>query len=116
MFDSALSKHTGMTPLTHTHFPKDTINCQDTHTLTVPPHGPGTELLPLQPGPRLHEGSPPGGDGRQHNLFDLSLPVTLDPLQFSYRPNRSTDDVITITLHTTLSHLDKRNTYVNVFY
>ena len=29
-----------------------------------------------------------------------TLPDTLDPLQFSYRPNRSTDDAIAITLHT----------------
>ena len=28
-----------------------------------------------------------------------SLPVTLDPFQFAYRPNRSTDDAIAITLH-----------------
>ena len=34
------------------------------------------------------------------------LPDTLDPLQFAYRPNRSTDDAISIALHTTLSHLD----------
>ena len=27
-----------------------------------------------------------------------TLPVTLDPLQFAYRPNRSTDDAIAITL------------------
>ena len=38
------------------------------------------------------------------------LPDTLDPLQFAYRPNRSTDDAIAITLHIALSHLDKRNT------
>ena len=36
---------------------------------------------------------------------------TLDPLQFAYRLNRSTDDGISITLHIALSHLDKRNTY-----
>jgi gmma-aminobutyric acid receptor subunit gamma/cGMP-dependent protein kinase 2 len=29
-------------------------------------------------------------------------------------PNRSTDDVIAITLHTALYHLDKRNTYVRI--
>jgi hypothetical protein len=29
-----------------------------------------------------------------------TLPVTLDPLQFAFRPNRSTDDAIAITLHT----------------
>lgn len=41
------------------------------------------------------------------------IPENLDPLQFAYRPNRSTDDAITIALHTALSHLDKRNTCVN---
>ena len=44
------------------------------------------------------------------------LPGTLDPLQFTYRPNRSTDDVIAIALHTALSHLDKRNTYARVLF
>ena len=28
------------------------------------------------------------------------IPETLDPLQFAYRPNRSTDDAISIALHT----------------
>ena len=42
--------------------------------------------------------------------ISCTLPVTLDPLQFAYRPNRSTDDAIPIALHTALSHLDKRNT------
>ena len=40
------------------------------------------------------------------------LPDTLDPLQFAYSPNRSTDDVH----HTALSHLDKRNTYVRMLF
>ena len=39
------------------------------------------------------------------------IPETLDPLQFAYRPNRSTDVAISIALLTALSHLDKRNTY-----
>ena len=38
------------------------------------------------------------------------IPETLDPLQFAYRTNRSTDYAISIPLHTALSHLDKRNT------
>jgi hypothetical protein len=42
------------------------------------------------------------------------LPDSQDPLQIAYRPNRSTDD--TITLHTALSHLDKRNTYVRMLF
>ena len=40
----------------------------------------------------------------------------LDPLQFAYRPNRSTDDAISITFHTVLSHLNKRNTYVRMLF
>ena len=31
-------------------------------------------------------------------------------------PNRSTDDAISIALHTVLSHLDKRNTYVRMLF
>ena len=44
------------------------------------------------------------------------LPDTLDPLQFAYRPNRSTDDTILISLHTPLSHLDKKNSYVRMLF
>ena len=44
------------------------------------------------------------------------IPETLDPLQFAYCPNRSTDDVISTALHTALSHLDKRNTYVRMLF
>ena len=36
------------------------------------------------------------------------LQDTLDPLQFAYCPNRSTDDSNSIALHTALAHLDKR--------
>ncbi|KAK3515999.1 hypothetical protein QTP70_000710 [Hemibagrus guttatus] len=37
-----------------------------------------------------------------------SLPNILDPLQFAYRPNRSTDDASSHLLHTSLTHLDTR--------
>jgi hypothetical protein len=43
-----------------------------------------------------------------------TLPTAQDPLQFAYRPNRSTDDAFTIALHTAPSHLDKRNTFVRM--
>ena len=33
-----------------------------------------------------------------------------------YRPNRSTDDAISIALHTALSHLEKRNAYVRMLF
>ena len=48
-----------------------------------------------------------------HNTI---IPETLDPLQFAYRPNRSTDDTISIALHTAFSHLNKRNTYVRMLF
>ena len=44
------------------------------------------------------------------------LPDTLDPLQFAYCPNRSTNDEISIVLHTALSHLNKRITYVRMLF
>ena len=39
-----------------------------------------------------------------------------NPLQLAYRPSRSTDNAISIALHTALSHLDKRNTYVRMLF
>jgi hypothetical protein len=44
------------------------------------------------------------------------IPESLDPLQFAYHPNRSTDDATSIALHTALSHLDKRNFYVRMLF
>ncbi len=44
------------------------------------------------------------------------LPASLDPLQFAYRNNRSTDDAIAFTLHTALSHLENKNTYVRMLF
>ncbi len=38
------------------------------------------------------------------------------PLQFAYRGNRSTDDAIAFTLHTALSHLENKNTYVRMLF
>ncbi len=38
-----------------------------------------------------------------------SLPNTLDPFQFAYRPNRSTDDAISTTLHLALTHLEQKD-------
>ena len=44
------------------------------------------------------------------------IPEPLDPLQFAYRLNRSTDDAISIAFHNALSHLDKRNAYVRILF
>ena len=44
------------------------------------------------------------------------LSADLDPYQFAYRPNRSTEDAISTMLHFTLSHLDKKNTYARILF
>ncbi len=44
------------------------------------------------------------------------LPASLDPLQFAYRSNHSIDDAIAFTLHTALSHLENKYTYVRMLY
>ncbi len=44
------------------------------------------------------------------------LSASLDPLQFAYRRNRSTDNAIAFTLHTALSHLENKNTYVRMLF
>ncbi|KAK3550604.1 hypothetical protein QTP70_000686 [Hemibagrus guttatus] len=44
------------------------------------------------------------------------LPPSLDPMQFAYRPNRSTDDAITTTLHLAPTHLDNKDSYVQMLF
>lgn len=44
------------------------------------------------------------------------LSPTLDPYQFAYRKNRSTEDAISTALHSALSHLDNRDTYVRMLF
>ena len=44
------------------------------------------------------------------------IPETLDPLQFAYHSNRSTDDAISIALQAVFSPLDKNNTYVRMLF
>ncbi len=43
------------------------------------------------------------------SYISSSITVTLDPLQFAYRPNRSTDDAISHILHSSLTHIDSSN-------
>uniref|UniRef100_A0A669B7J5 Reverse transcriptase domain-containing protein n=1 Tax=Oreochromis niloticus TaxID=8128 RepID=A0A669B7J5_ORENI len=51
------------------------------------------------------------------NIISSSIPDTTDPLQFAYRPNRSTEDAIAHVLHTTLSHVDKKQgNYVRMLF
>ncbi len=46
-----------------------------------------------------------------------SIPATLDPLQFAYQPNRSTDDAISQVLHSSLTHIDSKNgNYVRLLF
>ena len=43
-----------------------------------------------------------------------SMPPRLDPHQFAYRANRSTGDAIATALHSTLSHLEERSSYIRM--
>ncbi|KAF7711397.1 hypothetical protein HF521_000408 [Silurus meridionalis] len=44
------------------------------------------------------------------------LPPSLDPMQLAYRPNHSTDDAISTTLHLALTHLDNKDSYVRMLF
>uniref|UniRef100_A0A3B1K1K8 Reverse transcriptase domain-containing protein n=1 Tax=Astyanax mexicanus TaxID=7994 RepID=A0A3B1K1K8_ASTMX len=44
------------------------------------------------------------------------LSPLLDPLQFAYRPNRSTEDAISTVLHLTLEHLEHKNALVRILF
>ncbi|KAM7374814.1 hypothetical protein PAMP_007451 [Pampus punctatissimus] len=44
------------------------------------------------------------------------LPPSLDPYQFAYRANRSTDDAIATALHSALTHLDTKDSYVRMLF
>ncbi len=51
------------------------------------------------------------------NHICSSIPVTLDPLQLTYRPNRSTDNAISHVLHSSLTHIDsKKGNYVRLLF
>ncbi|KAF0039088.1 hypothetical protein F2P81_009572 [Scophthalmus maximus] len=50
------------------------------------------------------------------NHLKTCLPPTLDPLQFAYCQNRSTEDAISTALHSALSHLDNNNTYAGLLF
>ncbi|KAK1802517.1 hypothetical protein P4O66_021800 [Electrophorus voltai] len=51
------------------------------------------------------------------DFITSSLPASMDPLQFAYRHNRSTDDAIAHLLHTTLTYLDEgRGNYVKMLF
>ena len=43
-------------------------------------------------------------------------PPSLDPHQFTYRANRSTEEAVAITLHKVLSHLENRQSYVRMLF
>ncbi len=45
-----------------------------------------------------------------------SIDVTVDPHQYAYKKNRSTDDAISSVVHTALTHLESRNSYVRLLF
>ncbi|KAK1798634.1 hypothetical protein P4O66_006927, partial [Electrophorus voltai] len=53
--------------------------------------------------------------GKQNLCPVISSVLTLS-CPFAYRPNRSTDDAISTTLHLALTHLDKKGTYIRMLF
>lgn len=47
--------------------------------------------------------------------FDI-IPAGLDQYQCAYKENRSTEDAVSIALHTALTHVQLPNTYVRMLY
>ncbi|KAK2875601.1 hypothetical protein Q8A73_024029 [Channa argus] len=45
-----------------------------------------------------------------------SIPDTVDPLQYAYRPNRSTSDAIAAAIHYSLSHLENKDSYLRILF
>ena len=45
-----------------------------------------------------------------------SMPPRLDPHQFAYRAHRSTEDAVATALHSDLSHLEERSSYVRMLF
>ncbi|KAI4889623.1 hypothetical protein NFI96_008800, partial [Prochilodus magdalenae] len=45
-----------------------------------------------------------------------TIDVTVDPHQYAYRRNRSTDDAISSVVHTALTHLEQKNSYVHILF
>ena len=52
-------------------------------------------------------------DHQLHHIKSI-LPPSLDPYQFAYRANRSTDGAISTALHSALTHLDTKDSYVRM--
>eukprot|EP00061_Rhincodon_typus_P013923 g40605.t1 len=48
--------------------------------------------------------------------INSSLPTCPEPLQFAYRHNRSTQDAISLALHSSPEHLDNKDTYVRLLF
>ncbi|KAK3554577.1 hypothetical protein QTP70_025533 [Hemibagrus guttatus] len=45
-----------------------------------------------------------------------NIPTSLDPFQFAYRQNRSTEDAVNAAIHTALTHLEGNDTYVRMLF
>lgn len=56
------------------------------------------------------------GAAGQQSHQGSNTPLILDPYQFAYRENRSTEDTIATVLHALLEHLEWRNTYTRLLF
>lgn len=49
-------------------------------------------------------------------LIPSNIKASIPPSQFAYKANRSTDDAISLVLHTVLTHLENPNTYARMLF
>ncbi|KAK0155085.1 hypothetical protein N1851_002601 [Merluccius polli] len=80
-----------------------------THLQSLPPPGSSTPPLSLQE----HECLERSVSQHIRDCLPPSLPPSLDPDQFAYRANQSTEDAIAVTLHTALSYLENKKSYLS---
>ena len=45
-----------------------------------------------------------------------SINITIDSHQYPYRPNRSASDAIAALIHSSITHLEKTNSYVRLLF
>ena len=92
---------------------------------TVPPCLKSSTIVPLPKKPHIsgfNDYQPVALTPVVMKCFEVRSHITatlarsLDPHQFAYRENRSTEDAIAIALHTALSHLEQQGSYVRMLF
>ena len=49
-------------------------------------------------------------------IIKKSISITIDSHQYTYRPNRSTADAIAALINSSITHLEKKNSYLRLLF